>query len=132
MSERTFKCQGWAPQGKPVEGKELDSSRQLIREVIFALHFRKAEILKSKGMPDQPVSLSEIYLELCSRVAIKRNCHDWPFPIHEKRWWDRRVNETACPTYYVDGVSKVVAVTAGRYEPNPNLFVKKSLEVSQV
>ena len=122
MSERTFKAEGWMPQGKPKEGRELTESRQLIREVIFSLHRQKAEILAKMGMPAQPVSLSQIYLEICSRVAIKRSCHSWPYPMHEKRWWDRRVNEVSCKTYYPDGFPKVIAASAGLYMPNPVLF----------
>jgi hypothetical protein len=117
------------PQSKPVEGQELIASRQLIREVIFSLYRQKRDLLASMQMPAQPVSLSEIYLEICSRVQILRHCGRWSFPFHEKRWWDRRVNESACPTYYDDGVPKVVAATAGLYMPSPNLFAKKPLEV---
>ena len=130
MSERTFKAPGWMPQSKPVEGQELIASRQLIREVIFSLYRQKRDLLAGMQMPAQPVSLSEIYLEICSRVQILRHCGRWSFPFHEKRWWDRRVNESACSKYYVDGLSKIVAVTAGLYAPSPKLFEKKPLEVS--
>ena len=41
MSERTSKLSGWVPQGKPMEGPELERSRELIRSVIFAKFFEK-------------------------------------------------------------------------------------------
>ena len=128
MSERTFKAPGWMPQSKPAESQELADSRQLIREVIFSLHRQKSDILSKMGMPSQPVSLRQIYLEICSRIAMLRDCGCWSYPVHEKRWWDRRVNESACSKYYVDGLSKIVAVTAGLYAPSPKLFEKKPLE----
>jgi len=131
MSERTFKAEGWMPQGKPKEGRELTESRQLIREVIFSLHRQKTQILAKMSMPPQPVNLNQIYLEICSRIAIKHSCHSWPYPHHEKRWWDRRVNESACGTYAVDGVPKIIAASAGLYEPNKALFERKPLEASQ-
>lgn len=130
MSERTFKTLGWKAQGRPAESRELSDSRQLIREVIFSLHRQKSDILSKMGMPSQPVSLTQIYLEICSRIAMLRDCRRWPYPTHEKRWWDRRVNESACPSYYDDGVPKVVAVTAGLYAPNEVLFERKQLEAS--
>lgn len=130
MSECTSKLENWAPQGRPQEGPELDASRQLIREVIFSLYREKAEILKTKGMTAQPISLSQIYLQVCSKVAIRRNCRVWPYPHHEKRWWDRRTNEVACPKFYADGIAKIVSASAGYYEPNPQLFSKKPLEAS--
>lgn len=126
--ERTFKCAGWQPQTRPIEGKELEDSRQLIRETVFALFFKKKKMLDEMQMPAQPVTLNEIYLEICSRVQINRSCRRWPYPHHEKRWWDRRVNEAACASYCSDGVPKVVAATAGRYMPNPELFEKPILQ----
>lgn len=124
MSERTFKAAGWQPQARPKEGRELTESRQLIREVVFSLHRQKAEILAKMGMPPQPVSLAQIHLEVCSRIAIKRSCHSWPYPHHEKRWWDRRVNECACSKYADGGVPKILAASAGLYEPNKALFME--------
>lgn len=129
MSERTFKLAGWAPQGRPQEGRELDASRQLIREVIFSLYREKATILEHMGMPAQPIHLTDIHLEIVSRINIKRSCHNWPFPHHEKRWWDRRVNEAACKSYYTDDVPKIVSTSAGYYQPNPVLFPKAEVQV---
>jgi len=125
MSERTFKAGGWKARARPAETPELKAYRQLIREVIFGIYHRKKAILAEKQMPPQPVSLSEIYLEVRSRIAQLRSCRQWPYYVHGKRWVDRRVNEVACPTYYEDGVPKVISVTAGLYAPNPMLFEKE-------
>jgi hypothetical protein len=130
MAERTFKTAGWQAQARPAEGRELIESRQLIREVIFSLYREKAELLAKMGMPSQPIHLSQIFKEIESRIALRRSCGCWPHPHHEKRWWDRRVNETACPTYYADGVPKIVSASAGLYMPNPLLFAKTTVEVS--
>lgn len=124
MSERTCKLAGWVPQAKPSCDRELEAARQLIREAVFGLWHRKRELLAQRQMPAQPVSLSEIYLEVRSRVAVLRSVGQWPFPVHGKRWWDRRVNEAACARYAVDGVPRIVAVSAGLYAPNPCLFAK--------
>jgi hypothetical protein len=124
MSERTFKAEGWKAQARPEESAELQASRQLIREVVFSLARRKQEIMAPLQMLAQPVSLGEIYLEVRSRVAILQSCKRWPYHVHGKRWWDRRVNEVATPRYYEDGVPKIVAITAGLYAPNQLLFAK--------
>jgi hypothetical protein len=128
MTEATFKAPSWRAQGRPAESRELADSRQLIREVIFSLHRQKSDILSRMGMPSQPVSLGQIYLEICSRIALLRDCRRWPYRVHEKRWWDRRVNEVSCKSYYVDGVPKVIAITAGYYAPNSQLFERKTVE----
>lgn len=127
MSERTFKVAGWKPQAKPGESRELVAYRLLIREVVFGVYHNKKQILSQMGMPAQPVKLREIYLEVRSRIAQLRSCGQWPYHMHGKRWLDRRVNECACPKYSEDGVPKIVAVSAGLYEPNPQLFVKEAL-----
>lgn len=124
MSEKTSKLFGWQPQAKPEENGELKRTRQLITEIIFGIYHRKKEILARKEMPAQPVSLYEIFKEYESRVTMLQNARDWPYILHCKRWVDRRVNETACPTYAEDGQPKVVCVTAGKYQPSPFLFEK--------
>lgn len=128
MSECTLKAYGWKPQGRPVESRELEAYRQLIRESIFGIYHEKKEILAEQQMPPQPVSLSEVFLEVRSRIARRQSCGQWPFHVHGKRWLDRRVNETATSKYYVDGVPKIVAITAGYYAPNPQLFERQQLE----
>ena len=124
MSEQTLKLQSWRPQQRPVENGELAAYRQLIVEAVFGVYYRKRKLLAERQMPPQPVSLSEIYLEVRSRVAQLRSCGLWRYAMHGKRWLDRRVNEAACPRYAVDGVPKIVAVSAGLYAPNPALFTE--------
>jgi hypothetical protein len=121
MSEKTLKLEGWAPQAKPSEDNDMLYHRQLIVEIIYGLWFRKKEILAKMGMPPQPISLLEIYREYQSRVAMLQSIKEWKWAVHSKRWLDRRVNECACCKYYLDGVPKIVAATAGKYEPNPQI-----------
>jgi len=131
MSEQTAKLAGWAPQGKPAEDADIQFHRQLLVEIVFGLFNTKKEILSRMGMPPQPISLFEIYMEYRSRMAQLRSIKkswfkQWRWKQHNKRWIDRRVNEIACPKYYEDGIPKVVATTAGLYEPNPQLFEGKA------
>lgn len=122
MTEKTVKLRGWMPQSPPREDDETRAYRQLIINVVFSLHHRKKEVLAQKGMPAQPVSLIEILREVSSRVAALSSSGQWRYGFHGKRWLDRRVNEAACPKFYADGVPKIVAASAGKYEPNPALF----------
>lgn len=122
MSEQTSKLAGWTPQGRPAEDDDMKFHRQMIVEIVFGLFFRKKEILAEMGMPSQPVSLLEIWREYRSRVTQLKAMKLWRCKEHGKRWLDRRVNECACPKYYENGVAKIVATTAGFYEPNPMLF----------
>jgi len=124
MSEQTVKLAGWRPQQRPVDDGELAAYRQLVVEAVFGVYYRKRALLAERQMPAQPVSLSEIYLEVRSRVAQLRACGLWRYAVHGKRWLDRRVNEAACPRYAADGVPRIVAVSAGLYAPNPALFAK--------
>jgi len=125
MSEKTLKLKGWMPTTKPQEDSDIQFHRKLIVQIVFGLWYRKKEILSKKGMPPQPISLIEIYREYQSRVEMLKSIGQWKYKIHGKRWLDRRVNEAACPKYYPDGVPKIVAATAGKYEPNPELFDKQ-------
>jgi len=122
MTEKTLKLEGWAPQAKPSEDNDMTFHRQLIVEIVYGLWFRKKEVLANMGMPPQPISLLEIYREYQSRIAMLQSIKKWKWTVHSKRWLDRRVNEVACPTYYPEGVPKVVARTSGKYEPNPQIF----------
>jgi hypothetical protein len=121
MSKCTLKAYGWKPQGRPQDDRELEAYRQLIREAIFKIFHGKRELLAQRA--SQPVSLSEIYLEVSSQIARRQSCGQWPYRVHGKRWISHRVNEVACPKYYEEGIPKVVAV--GHYEPNPALFEKE-------
>lgn len=122
MSEKTQKREGWSPQAKPGETDDMSYHRQLLVEIVYGLFFEKKQILGKMGMPPQPISLLEIYKEYDRRVNMLQSIKEWKHTHHGKRWIDRRVNECACPKYYPDGVPKIVAATAGRYEPNPQLF----------
>ena len=122
MTGKTLKLRGWKPQSRPPEDDEIKAYRQLIVNVVFSLYNRKKELSVQRGMAAQPVSLSEIFREINSRTAALRSAGQWRFGFHGKRWLDRRVNEVACPKFYVDGVPKIVAASAGKYMPNPALF----------
>ena len=124
MSGVTVKLAGWSPQIQPKENSEIKAYRQLIVNIVFGLWHRKKMILKTKQMPPQPISLGEIYLEVKSRIAILKSVKEWNFRTHGKRWIDRRVNETASPKFYKNRIPKIVAATAGKYQPNPELFMK--------
>ena len=115
----TVKLPGWQPQPRPPEDQDIKFHRQLLTEIVFGLFHRKKEILERKGMPSQPVSLREIWLEYLSRKETLKQTGEWSYKEHMKRWIDRRVNEIASPEYGENGVPKIVAATAGYYEPNP-------------
>lgn len=119
-SEQTLKMPGWQPQGPPSEDSDVMFHRQLINQIVFGLHNRKKEILSKMGMPSQPVTLLEIWKEYESRYTQLKEMKLWKHKHHTKRWLDRRVNECATPKFYHNKIPKIVAVTAGKYEPNPN------------
>lgn len=118
MSGRTQKLEGWAPQSQPPENDEVKAHRQMAIEIVYGLYWRKMQLLKSMGMPPQPVSLSEIWAEFVSRRLTRQSIKDWKWHQHEKRYLDRRVNEAACPTFYEKGKPKIIAASAGIYLPN--------------
>ena len=122
MSEKTAKLDTWRPQGRPEENEDIKADRQLLIEIIYGLWHRKKEILEKMSMPSQPVSLLEIWREYQSRVELLKSIKQWPHPWHSKRYIDRRVNEISCPKYSLDGIPKVVSVTAGDYQPNQDMF----------
>ena len=125
MSGATVKLFGWNPQRQPEENEEIKAYRQLIVNVVFGLWHRKKNILETKQMPPQPITLREIYLEVKSRIAILKSVKEWNHKYHSKRWIDRRVNEAASPKFYTNSIPKIVAATAGKYQPNPKLFIKE-------
>ena len=122
MSEKTVKLSNWAPQARPEEDTEMAAHRQLLKEIVYGLYYRKKEHLSKMGMPPQSISLREIWLEFCSRRAMLNSIKQWPWHWHEKRWIDRRVNEIATAKYSETGKPGVCAVTAGMYEPNMEMF----------
>ena len=134
----TEKRDGWQPQPRPdPDTDDMLFHRQLIVEIVFGLWYRKKEILSKMGMPPQPISLLEIWKEYQSRRQTLASIKKWQFPWHTKRWLDRRVNECACKDFYPNKIPKIVAATAGMYQPNPILFqqregVVKKLEVNHI
>ena len=118
MSEKTVKLEGWTNTFRPEENEEIRFHRQLLIEIVHGLYHQKKEHLQKTGMPPQPVSLNEIWLEFCSRRAMLKSIGEWPWGWHSKRYCDRRVNECAAAKYASDGKPKIVAVTAGLYSPS--------------
>jgi len=116
----TLKLEGW----KPIRPSEADTERfAAIRELVVKAVFAKWN--KDK----EPATLLSIFFkvqddikELLTTVQRNRWKKEWRIP--GKRTIDRRVNEAADPRFYEDGVPKIVAVSAGVYQPNPTLFVK--------
>lgn len=93
MSEKTVKLSGWSRQERPEENDEIQFHRQLLIEIVYGLFYKKKKYLEKMGMPSQPVTLKEIWLEFCSRRQMLKSIKEWPWGWHEKRWVDRRVNE---------------------------------------
>ena len=124
MSEKTTKLSGWTPQARPEEDDEIKAHRQLIVEIVFGLYYRKKQRLDIMKMPPQPISLGEIWAEFVSRRLSLVSTKEWKWGWHKKRWLDRRVNEAATPKYSENGKPKIVAVKAGLYKPNIEIFIK--------
>ena len=122
MSEKTVKLSGWSPQARPAETDETKFHRQLLTEIVYGLYYKKKEHLAKMGMPPQPISLREIWLEFCSRRAMLDSIKEWKWSWHGKRYIDRRVNEISSIKYSENGIPKVVAVSAGLYTVNPEVF----------
>lgn len=109
----TLKLDGWKPQRMP-DPEMRARLRQYIREVVF-----------SKWNTNyKPVGLMTIFYLVQDRVLKDREKGVWPkeWGVPGKRTIDRRVNEAANPKFYGDQTPKIVAVTAGLYQPNPELF----------
>ena len=135
MSQQTLKLGGWKPQAPPPEDGDVKFHRQLLVEIIYGLFYKKKKFLEGMSMPPQPISLEEIWEEFCSRRTMMQSIKDvehggtmWKWVWHSKRWVDRRVNETATPQFYPNGVPKVVATSAGLYQPNQVLFKETERE----
>lgn len=109
----TEKLDGWQPQPKPDE-EMCKRLRQYIVEAVFARWNDKIK----------PSTLVSIFYRVNDRISKERTLGRWPreWKNPGKRTIDRRVNEAADPRFYEDRVPKIVAVTAGEYQPNPKLF----------
>ena len=107
----TAKLDSWEPQEKP-DRQMLKTLRQYVVEAVFA-----------KYQKDQtPATLLNIFYRVNSKIKDEIATGRWEWKRPGKRTIDRRVNEAADPRFYLDGVPKIVAVTAGVYQPNPELF----------
>ena len=114
----TEKLKDWKPQPKPNE-EMCKRLRQYIVEAVFA---RWNKEIKSS-------TLMNIFYRVQDRIHEERTLGRWPKEWKQpgKRTIDRRVNEAADPRFYQNGVPKIVAVTAGEYQPNPKLFSGKEV-----
>jgi hypothetical protein len=123
-SQKTLKAEGWSPQSPPAEDEDIWFHRQLLVEIIFGLYHSKKKWLEKMNMPAQPISLEEIWREFESRRSLIDHTKNsdgssfWTLKWHDKRWIDRRVNEVACPTFYTNGIPKIISISAGLYAPN--------------
>ena len=113
MTPGTQKLLGWEPQEKPDE-EVCKKLRQYIVEAVFSFWAERKK----------PTSLIGIFFRVNSRISKECKMGLWPRRLGHpgKRTIDRRVNEAADPRFYENGVPKIVAVTAGVYQPNPVLF----------
>lgn len=117
----TQKLKTWQPQ--PVPNQELCKKlRQYVVETVF----------KKWAKDEKPATLISIYFSVHDRIGKERQIGVWPREWKQpgKRTVDRRVNEAADPRFYENGVPKIVAVTAGVYQPNPILFEGEQNEPS--
>ena len=112
-SGATKKLPSWRPQGIPLDEDERKALRALCTQAVFSTWYQE----------HRPTQLSEIYRFVKAKITEKSAAREWPFSEYRgKRTIDRRVNEAACGAYSEDGVARIVAVTAGVYQPNPELF----------
>lgn len=113
VSGATQKLSSWQPQDKP-----NDQLCRLLRLMIVE------EVFARFARDKKPMALIGIFGRVQERVLELKKLGSWPreWRVPGKRTIDRRVNEAACPAFYEGGVPKIVAVTAGWYQPNPALF----------
>ena len=107
----TMKLKQWKPQPKPNE-EMCKCIRQLVVEAIMGYWTTE----------HKPSTLMRVFCRVQDRIKELKAMGNWPWKIPGKRTVDRRVNEAADPRFYEDGAPKIVAVTAGEYQPNPQLF----------
>lgn len=123
LSGATMKLPSWRPQGIPLDEPEKQAYRQLAIEATFSIWNQEY----------RPCNLAEICRTIRLKIREKLDAHEWPFtPWRSKRTIDRRVNEAASPQFYADGIPKIVATSAGLYQPNPILFGEKEKNEIQV
>lgn len=122
-SGKTLKGPEWHIfDGMPKDAKEVNAYMDVIRQVIFAKYLERKKVFNAKGFPAQPIYLKDIFEGVTSRINDLRSCGEFPYGNHDKRWIDRRVNDTAVPKWYDGGIPKIICATAGFYQPNPMMF----------
>jgi hypothetical protein len=105
----------------PATESECAAIRKLAVEAVYKIAFTE----------HRPADLADIYRIVTEKIGKLRADDEWPWKEYRsKRTVDRRVNEASSKDFSVDGVPKIVAVSAGLYCVNPALFEKKPLEVS--
>jgi len=115
LSGATTKLPSWRPQGIPLDEPEKASYRQLAVEAVFCIW----------NQQHRPAQLAEICRIIRQKIRDKLDAGEWPFTQwRSKRSIDRRVNEAASQQFS-QGIPKIVAVTAGIYQPNPILFEQR-------
>jgi hypothetical protein len=107
----TEKLDGWTPQPRPEEEK-CAAIRQLVKEAVF----------QAWQTQQKPVHLQEIWRLVNHKIYEQKKRGQFPWKPPSKRTVDRRVNEAASKAFADDGVPKIVAVSAGYYQPNPEVF----------
>ena len=108
----TQKLDTWKPQPPP--NPELSKRlRQYVVEAVYAKWNTK----------QKPSTLISIFYTVQDKINEQRKIGLWPKEWRQpgKRTIDRRVNEAADSRFY-EGKPKIVAVTAGVYQPNPEFF----------
>lgn len=115
-SSITLKLPCWKPQLVPAGESECEAIRKLAVEAVY----------KIWNMEHRPADLMDIYVIVTEKISVLRQSDEWPWrEYRSKRTVDRRVNEASSKDFSVDGVPKIVAVSAGLYCVNPALFEAK-------
>jgi hypothetical protein len=120
VSGATKKMDSWAPQGIPMAEDERQAYEDLAVQAVYSWWAFKHE----------PSSLQTVARLVFRRISAMRDEGTWPWKTYRsKRSLDRRVNEAASRM----PKPKIVAVTAGIYQPNPELseFFDNPREVMQ-
>lgn len=111
----TLKLRGYKPQSPPTPEQARFIREKLVVPAVYGIYYVK----------QKPATLIGIFTRVQDRINAMRTTGQWPYKSWQpsKRYVDRRVNEAADPRFYCDGaVPKIVCVTAGRYQPNPELM----------
>lgn len=111
-STATKKLKSWRPPANPLSKEEQQAYVQLAVEAVFS-------VWNQQG---RPAHLSDIFPIVRQKVKEHLEAGTWPYKQYRgKRSVDRCVNYAATDEYG----GKIVAVTAGIYQPTPELFDEK-------